>query len=200
MEGGRVRLDGPAEEAVSAYLEQIQSMAGSAEDDPDRRVGDGSVRIVDVRVCSEDGRALTTVMGGDDVLLELEYESRRPGRPVGLRMNLYNESGAAVAAAHTRLTRPDLAPLGRRGVLRCRMNRLPLTTGTYRVSVAVLHGEETADYLPRAATLDVVASVFYPTGQALDSRKAAFLLDHAWDHEPDGAPLAARAVGEPSRG
>ena len=199
MQGGRLVQDGPADAVVAAYLRSIQPAAGSAADDPRDREGDGRVRVREVRIVSASSGSASSgsadagevgidgvanVMGGEDVTVELPYESSVPGRTVSVLLNVYNDDGAAVCAAHTGLTRPDLAPLGRTGVLRCRLPRLPLTVGSYRLAVAVHLDGETADYLPRAAELEVVASVFHGSGAALDSRAAAFHVDHSWDHEP----------------
>ncbi len=200
LEEGRITHDGPAEEVVAKYLHKLQTMAGSVDDDPEQRPGDGSVRVRAVRVISETGRETTNVMGGEDLILELEYESRAPGRTPSVIMNVYNDEGAVVCATHTKLTRPDLAPLGRTGTLRCRLKRLPLTTGSYRVAIAIQIDGESADYLPRAAALEVVASVFHSTGQTLDSKKAAVLVDHAWEHEPRSSSAGPRSSVETVRG
>jgi lipopolysaccharide transport system ATP-binding protein len=189
LKKGRLVGDGPAGEIVSQYLQDLQTTGGAVEDDPEERVGSGLARVRSIRLMSEADQDLNVVMGGEDIILEMEYESRYPGRPLSVMLNIYNESGVAVAAAHTQLTHPEMPPLSRRGRLRCRMRRLPLTTGSYRVAVALQVGGETADYLPRAATLEVVASVFYPTGTALDSKKAAFHLDHDWEHLTEDAAL-----------
>jgi hypothetical protein len=99
------------------------------------------------------------------------------------------------------LTRPALPPLSEAGTLRCRLPRLPLTTGTYRVALAVHVDGETADYLPRAVSLDVAGSVFHPTGRALDWRTAAVHLEHAWEHDPHAGAAAPRTIAvEPVRG
>ena len=197
FEDGRLVHDGRADEVVAGYLRRLASLPGSPDDDPDRRPGDGSVRIRAVRLLSESGSRQTSVMGGEDLVLEMDYESRVPGRAASLMLNVYNEADVATCAAHTQLTRPDLPPLGRAGRFRCVVRRLPLTTGRYRVAAAVHVDGETADYLPRAATFDVVASVFYPTGASLDSRRAAFHLDHAWEHVPQGraVDIGAGAAG-----
>ena len=200
LEKGQLLHDGAPEEVVAKYLHKLQTIAGSVEDDPEKRKGDGSVRFTAVRVLSESGRQLNHVMGGEDLVLELDYESRVAGRTPSLLLNVYNDSGVVVTAAHTELTRSELPPLGPRGTLRCRMRRLPLTTGSYRVAVLMIVDGRHADYLPRAASLEVVASVFYPTGMAVDSRKAAFLLDHEWDHAPDPQPLEVDAGVETVRG
>ena len=192
LDQGRILHDGEPDEVVTRYLDRLQSIAGSVDDDPGRRPGDGSVRIRAIRVLSsETGRPVKNVMGGEDLLLEMDYDCRDPGRVASLLLNIYNDAGVAVCAAHTQLTRPDLPPLARRGQFRCRLRRLPLTTGSYRVAIAVHVDGASADYLPRAAFFEVVASIFHPTGRALDSKKAAFLVDHAWEHLPQQTSQAA---------
>lgn len=190
LKKGRLAADGPAESIVSQYLEDLQTVGAGADDSPEARIGNGLVRVRSIQMVSESGQALSTVMGGEDLVLEMHYESTCPGKPVSVMLNIYNESGMAVAAAHTQLTHPEMPPLAEAGILRCRMKRLPLTTGSYRVAVALQVDGETADYLPRAASIDVIASVFYPTGVALDSRKAVFHLEHDWQHTDDPARLA----------
>jgi lipopolysaccharide transport system ATP-binding protein len=190
LEDGRILHDGAPDEVVARYLDKLQTLAGSSlDDDPDGRPGDGAARVRAVRVLSESRRAVKSVMGGEDLVLEIDYESRSSGRVASLSLNIYNDAGVAVCAAHTYLTRPDLPPLARRGRFRCRLRRLPLTVGSYRVALAMQIDGKTADHLSRAASIDVAASVFYPTGRALDSQTAAFLLDHAWEHLPEESPL-----------
>lgn len=193
LEEGRILHDGEPDEVVAKYLEKLQTRPGSMDDDPDRRPGDGSVRVRALRVLSQSGRPLKHVMGGEDLVLEMDYECRSPGRFASLLLNIYNDAGVPVCAAHTQLTRPDLPPLARSGQIRCRLKRLPLTTGSYRVAIAVQIDGKSADYVPRAAALEVVASVFYPTGITLDSRKAAFLVEHEWEHLPRAAAARTEA-------
>ena len=189
FESGRLRRDGPADAVVAEYLRTLQPAADSPEDDPDARDGDGRVRVRAVRIiadAADDSGAgsVVNVMGGEDVAIELEYESRAAaGGAASVLLNVYNDDGAPVCAAHTALTRPELGTLGRTGVLRCRLPRLPLATGSYRVAVALHLNGETADYLPRAAELEVVASVFHPSGASMDWRRAAVHVDHEWEHE-----------------
>ena len=189
FESGRLRRDGPADAVVADYLRTLQPAADSPEDDPDARAGDGRVRVRAVRIVAESADdsaagSVVNVMGGEDVAIELEYESRAAaGEAASVLLNVYNDDGAPVCAAHTALTRPELGGLGRTGTLRCRLPRLPLATGSYRVAVALHLNGETADYLPRAAELEVVASVFHPSGASMDWRRAAVHVDHAWEHE-----------------
>ena len=190
LEDGRIVHDGAPDDVVARYLDKLQPADASPDADPDQRAGDGSVRIRALRLRAESGRALASVMGGEDVVLEMEYECRNPGRVPSLLVNIYNDADVPVCALHTQLTRPDLPPLARHGEFRCRLRRLPLTSGTYRIAIAVHLDGATADYLPRAVSLEVVGSVFYPTGNALDSKRAAFLLDHAWEHVPRDAQVA----------
>ena len=191
LEGGRLVQDGPADEVIGNYLQRLQTMSGSTEDDPDSWHGSGVVRVTHVRLLSPANELLSNVMGGEDLVVEIAYQSPTRGQRASVILNLYNDDGLAVAAAHTLLTRPDLPPLGEAGVLRCVMRRLPLTTGQYRLAIAIQVNGETADYLPRAASLEVIASIFYETGVALDSKKAVFLLDHAWDHADAPADVVA---------
>ena len=196
MEAGRAVMDGPTQEVVAAYLTKMGGES-DLDRDADERPGDGSVRVLDARLLNARGQATNTVMGGEDATLELDYEAQRDDpAPISLLLNIYNDRGVVVTAAHSHLTNASL-PLSGRGTLRCHVPRLPLTTGGYRVAIGVHRdgGERTADYLPSAMTFDVASSVFFPGGRSQDASSAAFLMDHRWTHENHDAPAADR-VGD----
>jgi lipopolysaccharide transport system ATP-binding protein len=191
LEQGRLTMDGPAEEVVATYLAKSLESGASVSDEPEARPGNGLARVHDVRVLDQEGRPTTQVMGGEDVLVQVDYECTKPGTSVSVSMTLYNDQEAPVAAAHTYLTRPNLAPMATTGTLTCRLRRLPLTIGLYRIAMALQIDDETADHVARAAELDVSASVFYDAGVTLDSKTAAVMLDHEWQHEPSARTVAA---------
>lgn len=202
MQDGQLVDDGPAEQVVARYLKTLsETIPGSIEDDPDTRGGNGLARLVAVRILDASGEPARTVMGGQEITLEMDYTARAAGKGVSVLLNFYNEAGTAIAAGHTMLTRPALSPLGASGTLRCRIPRLPLTTGVYRVALAIQIDGQTADYLPRAASLDVAGSVFHPTGRALDWRTAAVHVEHVWAHDPEPSSMpSCEAVVEHVRG
>ncbi len=191
MESGNLIMDGPADEVVRNYLARSLEQGASTSDDPDSRPGSGLARMRDIRVLDQAGNLTTEVMGGEDVTLEFDYEAKKPGVPVSISTTIYNDQETPIAAIHTHLTRPDLLPLGKLGTLRCVMQRLPLTTGRYRIAAALQVDGETADHITRAAEMHVTASVFHHAGAALDQRAAATLIDHVWSHETSAATSSA---------
>lgn len=188
---GRVEANGTVEEAVGHYLSLLHNTTTDGQSPV--RGGDGSVRLERLRLLNGGGAESTVFIGGDDVTLALDYDNPAGRRNVSLRLNIYNDRGAIVTSGHTELTNPDLGKLSRRGTLLCKISRLPLTIGTYRVAVAISADNVETDVVPAAAVFDVVSSVYYPTGRAMTAGTAAFLLDHEWEH----LPTPASASGTP---
>jgi lipopolysaccharide transport system ATP-binding protein len=77
------------------------------------------------------------------------------------------------------------AELPRRGSFLCRLPRLPLNTGEYVVSAAILADGRKADFLRDAAVLAVEALSFYGTGRHPEPIAATVLLDNSWELAAD---------------
>ena len=182
LAGGQVVADGPIGEVVRQYLQALGNVDGTS---PIARGGDGSVRATAVRLLDVAGEPATVLLGGQELAVEIDYDNPGRRRRAEVVLNVYNDRGVLVSGLNSPLTGAEL-PLADRGTLRCRIPRLPLTLGNYRLALAIHGDREEADVLTAAATFDVASSVFFPTGRALGAGTAAVLIDHQWESVPAG--------------
>ncbi len=97
LEGGRVSMDGPAHDVVSHYM---SSGAGLSPEKvwPDLATapGDQAVRVVGVRVKSDDGQVRRWMDIHKPVALEMEYEVLEEGVELLTYYRIYNEEGVMI--------------------------------------------------------------------------------------------------------
>ena len=77
------------------------------------------------------------------------------------------------------------------GEFLCRLPRLPLLPGNYRVAMALQCGGSNLDLIPNALMLNVSDSEFFPSGRVPDPKYCTFFIDQEWEH----AAAEARGPG-----
>jgi lipopolysaccharide transport system ATP-binding protein len=183
LDGGRIRMDGPAKSVVHAYLTESVGGAGGSLQWPraEQRRGSGRLRLSGFRILDEDGASVSPVTVGQNLTLELSFVAGPQGRDnVSMWIWIRSAEGEMVTAFNSRMTGRDFNGLPAEGVMHCRVPRFPLGPGSYTVALAATHGAETADEVDRAIVFDVVAGDYFGTGTSL-SDKVQFICDHVWD-------------------
>ncbi len=189
---GGVAFDGPTSDVLREYLGYLHASASQAfENNPERR-GDGAVRFTSARILDDRGAVVSQVVAGAPVSFEFGYENLVNADRVEINVGVVNHLSVSVTSFSTHLTGFSVVGLGRRGTLTCRIPKLPLPPGEYRVGVSVTHLGRETDHLPNALTFSVDSSVFFPTGRVPKIVHGAVLVDHSWEHDAlteQAAPL-----------
>jgi lipopolysaccharide transport system ATP-binding protein len=192
---GTVALDGPSGDVLREYLGYLQTGAAKAfADNPERR-GDGSVRLTEARILDDRHQPVERVVAGAPVTLEFSYENRIAADRVEIGLGIINHLGIAAAHLNTEIAGFSLSNLAPKGVVTCRIPKLPLPPGEYRVAVAVRHQGREVDHLPNALVFSVESSVFFPSGRVPRMEFGACLVDQQWGHAAEAAPAGALAAG-----
>jgi lipopolysaccharide transport system ATP-binding protein len=181
LRNGTVALDGSTGDVLREYLGHLLEGAARAfQNNPDRR-GDGSIRLTAARVLDESGKTVDRLVGGTDATLEFTYENAVGAERAELVLGVVNHFGVAVTHMDTHTAGFSLK-LGASGVVSCRIPRLPLPRGEYRVAATIRHRNRITDYIPNALAFSVESSVFFPTGRVPKIEHAACLMTHEWEH------------------
>ena len=177
LQGGQIIADGLVDETIGTYL---NGLADTSKDAAVDRGGSGGARLTSVRLLKGD-EPVQTVMTGDDLTVELEYENGEGFRSGSIVMNLYDEAGTRVTTFDSILT-DSTFQLGREGTLRCTIDRLPLALGNYRLAIGFDCDGRQRDLLHNAASFQVASSVYFPTGRSAPPGEVMVYVDHAWNH------------------
>jgi lipopolysaccharide transport system ATP-binding protein len=101
LEQGRMVSDGPAQRVVNDYLGtslKVTSMREWRRDD--KASGNEIVCLRQVRVCNEEGATTDSVDIQKPVGIEIVYEVLQPGHFLSPKIDLFNEGGVHLFAAH----------------------------------------------------------------------------------------------------
>ncbi|MEM6532636.1 MAG: ABC transporter ATP-binding protein [Myxococcota bacterium] len=181
LEHGRVKSLGDVDDGIHQYLSAIDGAAESLADRTDRS-GSGALWVTGLDFRSIEGEPLPAATSGADLEVWIRT-TRRTDRPLhGLTVSLELRTflDAPIAALSTRLTGETFTAVPDGAAFVCRIPRLPLPSGTYRIGVRLSEGYDTLDRIDDAAKLDVVGGDFYGTGQTPKDRRLMVLMDGSW--------------------
>jgi lipopolysaccharide transport system ATP-binding protein len=114
LDGGRIVMDGPADDVTTHYLHTDTGTSALRRwPDPATAPGDDLVRLRSVRVVDSELRTTASVDVREEVGIEIAFDVLRPGEPVRPQIMLLNEQGQhAFNAMDTDSRWQDPAPVG----------------------------------------------------------------------------------------
>jgi lipopolysaccharide transport system ATP-binding protein len=150
LQQGRVVADGPVQDAVSAYLRQLEGTMTTDLASRTDRTGHGYMLARSLTVHAPDEGP---IVSGGPVLFTLELTAVLASTACELRV--YNELGSPVCSFDSTAPSPEDRFEGVDPTLTCVVDSLPLVPGRYRVDVVVHGAGHRQDELDAAATFDV---------------------------------------------
>jgi hypothetical protein len=189
LEEGRQRAVGPAHEVIAEYLELThertrRQAAGEAEKERAfRRWGTGEIEIDAVRFLDDAGRPQVSFRTGDALTVEIAYTVHRPVEEPEFGLAIFREDGVHVNGPNNRLAGVPIDARPGPGVLRYRVEELPLLPALYLVTAAVHDGQRphAYDFHDRAYTFRVEA------GATLE-REGVVHLPATWEWDGQAGP------------
>lgn len=179
LDGGRVVADGAAEAVVARYNDSAWQ---SAEPEPvpqddeadDCRWGTGDARIVNVRLLNGSGQEKRLFRTGDPLVIEMQVHAEAQiERPV-FGLAIHRSDGVHVTGPNTQFSGNVMPTLDSDGVVRYKIERLPLLEGRYDLSVAARDWDDTTiyDYHDRLYSFRV---------RAVDEKYGMIALNGEWE-------------------
>jgi lipopolysaccharide transport system ATP-binding protein len=101
LDEGRVRMDGPSQKVVAAYLSRESGTRAAYEwNDPANLPGGDVARLLAVRVRTEDGRVSEAFDIRKPIAIEMEYEVLKPGHTLLCHFHFDNHQGVRIFSTH----------------------------------------------------------------------------------------------------
>ncbi len=184
---GKLTFDGSQTEAIRFYAQQIAPADRSLRQRADR-TGSGEVRVVSVDFRTH-GAAATAVQSGDEVEVVLGFERHGAGSYPSLMADLQitTHLGATIFSHSNWFSGDRFGELPQSGRLVCRIPRLPLVQGLYRVSVALYPQRrkvEPLDEVLNATEFQVLHGDFFGSGRTPTHKDGVSIADGNWRLEP----------------
>lgn len=180
---GKIRRFGLTSEVISYYLENILSRV-VAEPISQRkdRSGSGIIKFVDFYIEDSNGHHVNTVQSGKDAYFVFNYESssNEELKNVDVGFGIFSSDGQLLFVLYSSYLGQKFNLSSRNGQFRCKISKLPLAPGRYRVGARITVNNLEADW-PREGIgyFDVVAGDFFGTS-SIGFGKTKFLVDGSW--------------------
>lgn len=194
LEKGRVVFDGTQSDAIEAYA------AGRVVSSNDLRLrtdraGSGEVRVVQLELRDGQGAPISVTRAGDDLEIVLHFERHAAATfpRIAVEITIFTHLGAAVFTQGNWFGGTGFGDLPERGAFVCRIPRLPLPVGHFRIGfriAAEVRGRRNPfDAIESAAELHVEPGDFFGTGKLPPLKAGVCLVEGTWRLET--APAAA---------
>ncbi len=200
LDRGELQFSGTQAEALAFYAASYAPAGTSLRERTDR-TGTGEVRIVGIELRDPAGQPLGAARAGQDVEVWLAFENRSAREYPGLnaRINLTTVLGIAVFTQSNQLANTPFGPLPASGAFVCRIPRLPLPAGTYRLTCQVAtdyRRGEVLDAMTNAFELQVEGGDFFGSGKMPPLSAGHALVEGRWRIENAPAPAAPQLVSQ----
>ena len=180
MRAGSLQYVGPIDSAISTYL---SGLPAASQETFAKRAGLMPPReawFTGIRFLTDEGTEVCRALSGQSLLVELEYVAAKPDMKLHFTIGFNTAAGDNLMQFSTRYAAPTFPRLPAAGRVICRIPKLPLPAGQYRVGLAMHYGVETIDHIVGAATLEVEPGNFFGTGKIPPAMYSKVLVDHEW--------------------
>lgn len=182
---GGIHFLGGKTEAISHYLNSLSGNTHSLSNRVDR-LGSGEIRVVKIEVRDLGGNVLDLISSGQAVDIYLFYEQMLglDAEHVLAGISVKTQMDVPVFLQHNRLTRDEFISLPERGAFVCRIERVPLPPGSYRLGYSIMYNNglsgEYFDSLPDAALFTVIEGDFFGSGEVPPLSHGLCLVQASW--------------------
>jgi len=150
LDEGQVKMIGPAEAAVTSYLEQVlnrrREAASKVFGDSPQRWGSRQAEVVDVEFLDGLGSSRDSFCTAETFVVRIHYSAHeRVDEPV-FGLAIYRDDGVHVNGPNTKLSGVPIDSIEGDGSLDYVVDELPLLAGTYSVSAAIYDATGTRAY------------------------------------------------------
>ena len=180
LRNGQLVAQGPTREIVQQYLTSLFENNGPDLQHVLARSGDGRLRFVSCRLLDETGRPTELPIAGHPLEVVLEFKSQENLSQVQFMFTIFNHAGVAALHCNVDAIGQRFRIEQGRGKIVCRIPKLPLPLGQYKIAVLAQDHIRELDRVPTACVFDVETSDFFPTTYIPAMEISTALVEHDW--------------------
>lgn len=182
LDEGKVKFLGATNDAVQFYLREVDEINNIPVSERKDRQGNGALRVTELTFRDASNREAQVFRTGDDVVIDLKYESfsQTVLRNVTVSLAIDSHLGYRIAIVNNEMAGSDFETVDTSGIFRCQLPQIPLAAGRYNITFFITVNGIVTDWIMRAAVLEVEASDFYNTGRYPDLHDGLILLQQNW--------------------
>lgn len=188
IDHGELVSDGEPDDVIRLYMESINQFDRTSfvNDDPllkiEKREGTGQLRFSNLKIYDSQGNPASIIKCGEDVTFELSYSSKNSleNKNVVMSIAFFDIFGRPLFLCRSDIQGTEFNKIPREGSVFCRIPKLPLPPGDYRIN---LHSEVTgtvADWLIDAFKISIIEGDYFGSGRLPSRGRGGLLVDHSW--------------------
>jgi lipopolysaccharide transport system ATP-binding protein len=173
---------GDVSKAIQTYLMQVNRTTRTPLSEREDRQGEGGIRIVNFAVYNIEGEELEFVISGQEVEFRIYYESAQVTnlKNVIAAIGITSHTGAYVTMLCNQIASVPFDSIQPRGVISCRIKKLPFAPGGYTLNLIIRQGDNIQDWIQEAAVLTVEDGDFFNTGRMPPPTHGGVLVEQVW--------------------
>jgi lipopolysaccharide transport system ATP-binding protein len=167
--------------AIDFYNEKVSTNARltSIADRKDR-TGTAQLVFTKVEMLNQYDRPIPQPVCGDTITFRLYYQAHETLKDVSIALGFYSMAGDVKVVLWSSLLNANYNIQAKEGYFQCRLERFPLSPGSYMINVFSQSSGEILDWIQEAVIIDVQDGDFYGTGKLLNSSHQGVLVEHTW--------------------
>jgi lipopolysaccharide transport system ATP-binding protein len=199
LQQGQLVSQGSSKEIVQQYLSSLFENHSPTLEHTSHRAGDGRLRFVSCYLQDESGKRTELPVAGHPLDVVLEFDSREDLSNVQFMFTIFNHVGIAATHCNVDAVGHRFRIAQGKGTVVCRIPKLPLPLGQYKLAVLAQDHIHQLDWVPTACVFDVDTSDFFPNAYTPSIEYSTILVEHDWKlvsrnrhTEEGGKPLSNR--------
>ncbi|MHA2404110.1 MAG: ABC transporter ATP-binding protein [Candidatus Kariarchaeaceae archaeon] len=193
IDQGKLTIDGGTEEVIRFYMQSINQFEdGSIANDESllnikQREGDGQLFFSDFKIFDARRNPISLLKCGEDVTFELCYSGQvaLKNKNVAMSIAFFDIFGRPLFLCRSDIQGKEFDQIPQKGSVYCRVPKLPLPPGDYRINLHAELNGSVADWLMDAYKLTVIEGDYFGSGRLPDRGRGGLLVDHFWLHSID---------------
>lgn len=169
LDSGKIMFEGSTTEGINFYLNnnRTTSLARRLFERTDRQ-GNGKLRAIDLYIEDNEGIRTQQLLSGETYLVKLEYVKEHEGRlrNIYVSLDIHGENDWRYLMFANSFEDKLFNAENHEGVISCRIENFPLSTGRYYFTVFISFGgqSEILDSIVNASEFEVIGGDFFGTG------------------------------------
>ena len=183
LKGGHVSFSGDTLASIKHYIADNNTLVPSIDlsNHPNRRSGMKPL-LQGLTITTPKDEMTNSIRVGEDVVFNVKVDPLTESYPSGsLSIALYTPLNQLACSMKSNIQSSEIWHLRSPGTMRCTLKDMRLIPGTYTVSIACTDHRATLDWVDRVATIEVLPSDIYNTGQSGRLRGGFIVPTVQWD-------------------
>jgi lipopolysaccharide transport system ATP-binding protein len=183
LKQGEVLMKGPSRAVVEQYLADLSSGNTVDLERVQERSGDGRLRFTASYLRNESGKLTDNPISGHAVEIVMEFRANDDLSSVQFMLTIYSRSGIAITHCNVDAYGQRFRVKKGNGSISCRILKLPLPIGSYRVAIAAHDAIGLLDWIPSACIFEVVTSNYFKSSHMPSGQYCTVFIEHQWQLE-----------------